>query len=985
MSSSHGKSRHSHGFGHGLGVPRSARRGLAWILGTLPVALVLALSVGVAGATPCDLAASVGGGPAGISPGPTGLPNSAHLGWDVGSGQCNGSFTVTDDATFAGGHVELGLRAEQRSVGQVADNGGDYTVQLGSDTTQPNANRAWWNFNASIAYSGSINTLDALTLTVVTDRGSAVAPAPSADLLAARGTIDDRHVNTTPTTGFNDVYQISQNPLFGWLNGCTTNADCAVGTCTHPFSVGMCLSEEGAWKVTLTAVEGADSAATTICIHTPGTSCCGPRYVATTGSDTSNFCNDSGAPCATIQHAVDSACAGDVVNVAGGTYIENVVVGTEVTISGAGQGVTIVKPAVSNPVCGGGSLCGGAASNIFLVQADNVHILGLTANGDNPSLTSGVVTNGADLDARNGIITNHGIGLFNNLEVDHVEVVNVYLRGMYASSGGTFNFHDNVVTNVAGEAASVAMFNFGGSGTFARNTVSLANDAVSSNHSTGTQFSNNVVTASASGVHTDNAGDGGGVADLIQGNQVSNCSPGGFGIWVFVPYIAPTYQANTVTNCTVGLASFGTGNPVTTQFIDNTVDGMNLAGSLGIAVTTDISPFGSTDVSTSFTGNVITRTDQAGSIEQQAGFTTSATLQCNRITQNGSGIATQTAGLVAHQNSITDNGVGLDGSAVSSGTVDAKNNWWGCIAGPGNPGCDSVTGSVDASSPAAAPPPCVSCGSDADCDDTLVCNGAETCVTGSCTAGTPPTCGFGGSDPQCNTAPCIEPGGCTVVPRPNGFSCTTPPSCSVPDSCQTGVCTVGPGGGDTDADTVCDADDNCVNDANTNQADLDNDGSGDVCDPQEGTLNVTKLKLKHANNLVKPTGSVTVKGDFIAAVPDPFGAASEVTLRVDDATTFSTLHTWPAAECIIKPGRLKCTSADRKFKAKFKTFRGRPTTWSMTVTFRKQAIDVSQTFSGPVTATLSYGPTPPAIGSIDHVGVISDCRATNSGLSCRQF
>jgi hypothetical protein len=71
----------------------------------------------------------VGGGQAGNSPGPVGRPNS--LGWDVGGGQCNGSFTVTRDSAFPsadGDGIELGMRAEQRSVGQVANVGGDYEV-----------------------------------------------------------------------------------------------------------------------------------------------------------------------------------------------------------------------------------------------------------------------------------------------------------------------------------------------------------------------------------------------------------------------------------------------------------------------------------------------------------------------------------------------------------------------------------------------------------------------------------------------------------------------------------------------------------------------------------------------------------------------------------------------------------------------------------------------------------------------------------------
>lgn len=43
-------------------------------------------------------------------------------------------------------------------------------------------------------------------------------------------------------------------------------------------------------------------------------------YVATTGSDGGNNCLNSASPCATLQHAVDQAIAGDEIRVAAGTY-----------------------------------------------------------------------------------------------------------------------------------------------------------------------------------------------------------------------------------------------------------------------------------------------------------------------------------------------------------------------------------------------------------------------------------------------------------------------------------------------------------------------------------------------------------------------------------------------------------------------------------------------------------------------------------------
>src|SRR5450759_962061 len=204
----------------------------------------------------------------------------------------------------------------------------------------------------------------------------------------------------------------------------------------------------------------------------------------------------SGCTSTTIQGAINAASAGDTVTVAEGTYVENITIDKSLSLVGANQNSTRILPAASNPNCGGaggGSLCAGA-SNIILVQANNVTITRFTLDGDNPALTSGVSAGGADLDARNGIITNHSLGTFNNLVVHDVTVKNVYLRGMYASSGGTFNFHDNTVQNVQADPASIAMFNFGGSGAFANNSVSQANDAISANHSTGTRFLNNSIT-----------------------------------------------------------------------------------------------------------------------------------------------------------------------------------------------------------------------------------------------------------------------------------------------------------------------------------------------------------------------------------------------------------------------------------------------------------------------------------------------------------
>ncbi len=70
-----------------------------------------------------------------------------------------------------------------------------------------------------------------------------------------------------PTTTYSDLYQTSQNPLFGWLT------DGASG----PYDI----DEEGAWTLTLAAIKGGHLADVSICIHTPSESCAAAPAVYT--------------------------------------------------------------------------------------------------------------------------------------------------------------------------------------------------------------------------------------------------------------------------------------------------------------------------------------------------------------------------------------------------------------------------------------------------------------------------------------------------------------------------------------------------------------------------------------------------------------------------------------------------------------------------------------------------------------------------------
>src|SRR5262249_4512841 len=144
----------------------------------------------------------------------------------------------------------------------------------------------------------------------------------------------------------------------------------------------------------------------------------------------------------------------------------------------------------------------------------------------------------------------------------------------------------------------------------------------------------------------------------------------------------------------------------------------------------------------------------------------------------------------------------------------------------------------------------------------------------------------------------------------DGTVCGPPPACGGPSTCLAGVCTPGAGALDTDGDGVIDCQDNCPTVPNPDQADLDGDGLGDRCDPQDcdleapGCLNVTKLVMK-ASSATKPSGLASIRGDFITLAPDVFDPSVGLTVRVKEH--LETDYEMTALTCIsMSDGRTRC-------------------------------------------------------------------------------
>ncbi len=510
---------------------------------------------------------------------------------------------------------------------------------------------------------------------------------------------------------------------------------------------------------------------------------CGTRYVnKATGVDsfpgpTVNFCRNPLLPCNTIQHAVDVACPGEVVNVAAGTYPEQVAISRAVTIQGAGDTLTIVEPTAVVANTTSLTTSSPIAAIVLVDGAEDVFLNDFKVDGSAAAFAS--CTPGYM-----GVFYRNASGA-----IDSLHVADVFLPaaagcqsvvGIFAQSGGagsadlsvTGSEVDNYGKNGITCNGAATSCGIGDSTVTGRGPVGLGDAAQN-----GIQF-------------------GSGAQGSIIGSQVTGND-----------YTPATW-------CATGILLNGT-NGVLVQ--NNTVDG-NLCDVMivGDDNTIDgniVDPAGTYPLSILGSGNTLTRNvvnGGPGDAVYVDGIDN--TFSCNRVTNNGGvGIyidTYSTAGTpnTLHSNSIAGNGTGLDASAVvSAPPVDAESNWWGCPAGANTAGCDTAVGNVDVTPPAAAPPLCVNCSADAECSDGLACTGGETCNLGTntCQAGTPLSCP---APTQCEVSvTCQEPSGsCVATPKADGVLCSDGEACTLGDTCQSGVCTPGPGG-DGDGDGDCDS------------------------------------------------------------------------------------------------------------------------------------------------------------------------------------
>ncbi len=208
-------------------------------------------------------------------------------------------------------------------------------------------------------------------------------------------------------------------------------------------------------------------------------------------------------------------------------------------------------------------------------------------------------------------------------------------------------------------------------------------------------------------------------------------------------------------------------------------------------------------------------------------------------------------------------------------------------------------------------------------------------------------------------------------------------ACSIADTCQAGVCVPG-GGGDTDGDGVCDADDNCPTVANADQQDLDGDHQGDACDAEDIVLNVVTARLRRSINPARPNGALLSKGDFLRLAPEtPITVTGGFVVRVKDEVNLDMSFSFPEGECLANSkNRIKCKNPENTMALQLQPVSGTgQQDYKYSIKFSK--LQLTGPFYMPVTVTITSKPAT-LVQGIDRVGEIIDCRQTTLGMTCKE-
>jgi parallel beta-helix repeat protein len=405
--------------------------------------------------------------------------------------------------------------------------------------------------------------------------------------------------------------------------------------------------------------------------------------------------------CKTIQAAVTAATAGDTIVVFPGTYTEQVDISKDLTVTGAGASSIIKSP----PTLVTKFTTSSDKKPVVYIHGATVTLMNLKVDGDGTGNANygilGVAFHNAGGKADRLTIVGvretplngnqHGVGLYaynqdstsRSLVVSNNTISDFQKNGMALTGAGlSVVVRGNTVTGAGPTAVT------------AQNGIQVSYGAVGTvgpgNSVSGISYTGSGWSASAILIYQSDVD--------VKNNTVSNGQVG----------ISVVDGNTTVSGNTVTASKAGTG---TTYWGIDIADTPSAKPSPYEAENEARTPAKAAGLSATKTAvvsdNVVTgggALDDPSSvgIEADAGYygadNIAFTATGNKVSGWGFGVAVSqcesscTGGLITsiaiNYNSISGNAVGADSNVVAT---NAEKNWWGCAAGPGQPGCDLVT------------------------------------------------------------------------------------------------------------------------------------------------------------------------------------------------------------------------------------------------------------------------------------------------------
>jgi hypothetical protein len=405
-----------------------------------------------------------------------------------------------------------------------------------------------------------------------------------------------------------------------------------------------------------------------------------PLYVATTGADAGN-CQTVGTPCLTVAYALTQAAAsGDTINIAAGTFVEELTINKSVTLTGAGANTTIIKAPAAltvNAAVPPGS--GGQATTIVFVTGATTTVTMQTLHVQGPgSATCGSIGY--------GVFVGGGATLnYLNSRVTLTRDIAPPLSGCQNGTGIRFGA---AVTSQVGSGSvqnstvetfqknGITVDNVGSNATISGNTVigevpppNIAQNGIQISRGATATITNNTVRNEQCG-----AASCGPALNQESATAILLFNPGN-----------TTISSNTLTNSDYGIIlSNDVASTATINVSNNTISNNRYGGVLASGGTLNL--LGNTIsggaygvVATSYTGAV-----QSALINLSGGNIVSGATTAGITVYDEDTADAFTSTVQGTNNQFINNAVGA-ANVPPQGVVSLSCNWWGSAQGPANP------------------------------------------------------------------------------------------------------------------------------------------------------------------------------------------------------------------------------------------------------------------------------------------------------------